>query len=38
MPSVTISLSAPSATGLASETDLSVNPGGLTVAVLVPGT
>jgi hypothetical protein len=35
--SVTISLSAPSATGLASETDLSVNPGGLTVAVLVPG-
>jgi hypothetical protein len=35
--SVTISLSAPSATGLASETDLSVNPGGLTVAVLLPG-
>jgi RNA polymerase sigma factor (sigma-70 family) len=35
--SVTISLSAPSATGLASETDLTVNPGGLTVAVLVPG-
>ena len=35
--SVTISLSAPSVTGLASETDLTVNPGGLTVAVDVPG-
>ena len=35
--SVTISLSAPSATGLASETDLSVSPGALTVPVLVPG-
>jgi RNA polymerase sigma factor (sigma-70 family) len=34
--SVTISLSAASATGLASETDLTVDPGGLTVAVLVP--
>jgi RNA polymerase sigma factor (sigma-70 family) len=34
--SVTISLSAPSATGLASETDLTVNPGGLTVAVFLP--
>jgi RNA polymerase sigma factor (sigma-70 family) len=35
--SVTISLSASSVTGLASETDLSVSPGGLTVAVDVPG-
>ena len=35
--SVTISLSAASVTGLASETDLTVSPGGLTVAVDVPG-
>jgi hypothetical protein len=35
--SVTISLSAGSVTGLASETDLTVSPGGLTVAVDVPG-
>jgi RNA polymerase sigma factor (sigma-70 family) len=34
--SVTISLSAASATGLAAETDLTVSPGGLTVAVDVP--
>jgi RNA polymerase sigma factor (sigma-70 family) len=34
--SVTISLSAPSAAGLASETDLTVSPGGLTVAVDLP--
>jgi len=34
--SVTISLSAASATSLSSETDLTVSPGGLTVAVLVP--
>lgn len=34
--SVTISLSAASAASLASETDLTVSPGGLTVAVLVP--
>ena len=34
--SVTISLSAASATSLASETDLTVSPGGLTVAVFVP--
>ena len=32
----TISLSAASAASLASETDLTVSPGGLTVAVLVP--
>ena len=34
--SVTISLSAASATGLSSETDLTVSPGGLTVAVDLP--
>jgi RNA polymerase sigma factor (sigma-70 family) len=35
--SVTISLSAASATGLSSETDLTVSPGGVTVAVDLPG-
>jgi hypothetical protein len=35
--SVTISLSAASAASLASETDLTVSPGGITVAVDVPG-
>jgi RNA polymerase sigma factor (sigma-70 family) len=35
--SVTISLSAASAASLSGETDLTVSPGGLTVAVLVPG-
>jgi hypothetical protein len=35
--SVTVSLSAASVTSLASETDLTVSPGGLTVAVFVPG-
>jgi hypothetical protein len=35
--SVTISLSAASVTGLASETDLTVSPSGQTVAVDVPG-
>jgi hypothetical protein len=35
--SVTISLSAASVTSLASETDLTVSPGGQTVAVDVPG-
>jgi RNA polymerase sigma factor (sigma-70 family) len=35
--SVTISLSAASVTALASETDLTVSPGGMTVAVDVPG-
>ena len=34
--SVTISLSAASATVLASETDLTVSPGGMTVAVDLP--
>lgn len=36
--SVTISLSAASVSALSSETDLTVSPGGLTVAVFVPGT
>jgi hypothetical protein len=36
--SVTISLSAASATSLSAETDLTVSPGGMTVAVFVPGT
>ena len=36
--SVTVSLSAASVADVASETDLTVSPGGLTVAVLVPGT
>jgi RNA polymerase sigma factor (sigma-70 family) len=35
--SVTVSVTVSSATGLASETDLTVSPGGLTVAVLYPG-
>jgi len=35
--SVTVSVTVSSTTGLASETDLTVNPGGLTVAVLYPG-
>jgi RNA polymerase sigma factor (sigma-70 family) len=35
--SVTVSVTVSSTTGLASETDLAVNPGGLTVAVLYPG-
>jgi RNA polymerase sigma factor (sigma-70 family) len=35
--SVTVSVTVISATGLASETDLTVNPGGLLVAVLFPG-
>jgi RNA polymerase sigma factor (sigma-70 family) len=35
--SVTVSVTVSSSTGLASETDLTVNPGGLTVAVLDPG-
>jgi len=35
--SVTVSVTVISSTGLASETDLTVNPGGLTVAVLYPG-
>jgi RNA polymerase sigma factor (sigma-70 family) len=35
--SVTISLSAASATSLSAETDLTVSPGGMTVAVFVPG-
>jgi RNA polymerase sigma factor (sigma-70 family) len=36
--SATVSLSAASATSLSSETDLTVSPGSLTVAVFVPGT
>jgi hypothetical protein len=36
--SATVSLSAASATSLSSETDLTVSPGGTTVAVFVPGT
>ena len=35
--SVTVSVTVSSTTGLASETDLTVNPGGLTVAVLYLG-
>ena len=35
--SVTVSVTVSSTTGLASETDLTVNPGGLTVAVSYPG-
>jgi hypothetical protein len=36
--SATVSLSAASATSLSAETDLTVSPGGTTVAVFVPGT